>query len=399
MATELIKIDEAKNILSSFPDIMGKNTNSVKKCNEAGQALLDTIEGEGMNETIDQATADYLKKVSVTLKNMDERRKPITQIFDRIRSFFTSQEKQIDPKDPSTIPGKLVIKRNEYAKFKYEEEQKRKREAEQRARIETEKANYRQIIGDSLLSYFNQYLSSKVSELQGIFSNLTYENFDREVIGITVFQTDYPKSHFDKFSADSATYYISQETKKEIRREVLEGKYEQYAQQYKAKIVSVKQDLTDRVPSKRKELAELEQLRLANAEEAAKAEELRKQREKEAAAKSMEELKKEEEAAKQEAALKAQQSSIGSLFMEAAASIAPPPTNAKVKEKIVVLHQQGYLEIFQMWWINEGQTLPVEELEKIFKKMITYCEKQANGKDQKHIESKYIRYEADVKAK
>lgn len=399
MATELIKIDEAKNILSSFPDIMGKNTNSVKKCNEAGQALLDTIEGEGMNETIDQATADYLKKVSVTLKNMDERRKPITQIFDRIRSFFTSQEKQIDPKDPSTIPGKLVIKRNEYAKFKYEEEQKRKREAEQRARIETEKANYRQIIGDSLLSYFNQYLSSKVSELQGIFSNLTYENFDREVIGITVFQTDYPKSHFDKFSADSATYYISQETKKEIRRNVLEGKYEQYAQQYKAKIVSVKQDLTDRVPSKRKELAELEQLRLANAEEAAKAEELRKQREKEAAAKRMEELKKEEEAAKQEAALKAQQSSIGSLFMEAAASIAPPPTNAKVKEKIVVLHQQGYLEIFQMWWINEGQTLPVEELEKIFKKMITYCEKQANSKDQKHIESKFIRYEADVKAK
>ena len=399
MATELIKIEEKKNILSSFPDIMGKNTNSVKKCNEAGQALLDTIEGEGMNETIDQATADYLKKVSVTLKNMDERRKPITQIFDRIRSFFTSQEKQIDPKDPSTIPGKLVIKRNEYAKFKYEEEQKRKREAEQRARIETEKANYQQMIENSLLSYFNQYLSSKVSELQGIFSNLTYENFDREVIGITVFQTDYPKSHFDKFSADSATYYISQETKKEIRRNVLEGKYEQYAQQYKAKIVSVKQDLTDRVPSKRKELAELEQLRLANAEEAAKAEELRKQREKEAAAKRMEELKKEEEAVKQEAALKAQQSSIGSLFMEAAASIAPPPTNAKVKEKIVVLHQQGYLEIFQMWWINEGQTLPVEELEKIFKKMITYCEKQANSKDQKHIESKFIRYEADVKAK
>ena len=55
MATELIKIDEVKNILSSFPDIIGRNTNSVKKCNEAGQTLLDTIEGEGMNETIDQA--------------------------------------------------------------------------------------------------------------------------------------------------------------------------------------------------------------------------------------------------------------------------------------------------------------------------------------------------------
>lgn len=46
MSTELIKIDEVKTILSSFPDIMGRNSVSVKKCNEAGKALLDTIEGE-----------------------------------------------------------------------------------------------------------------------------------------------------------------------------------------------------------------------------------------------------------------------------------------------------------------------------------------------------------------
>ena len=96
--------------------------------------------------------------------------------------------------------------------------------------------------------------------------------------------------------------------------------------------------------------------------------------------------------------MKTQQSSIGNLFA-GAASVAPPPTNAKVKEKIVVLHQQGYLEIFQMWWIGEGQTLPFDELEKIFKKMTTYCEKKANSKDQTHIESQFISYEADVKAK
>lgn len=399
MATELIKIDEVKTILSSFPDIVGKNSNSVKKCNEAGQALLDTIEGEGMNETIDQATADYLKKVSITLKNMDERRKPITQIFDKIRSFFTSQEKEIDPKAPTTIPGKLVAKRNEYAKFKYEQEQIRKREAEQRARIDAEKANYRQAIENSLLSYFNTYLSSKVSELQGIFSNLSHANFDREVIGITVFQTDYPKAHFDKFSAESATYYINQDIKKEIRQSVILGNYDEYARQYKSKMLEIRQDLIDRLPSKRKELAELEQLRLANAEAAAKAEQERKQREAEAAAKQMEEIKRQEEAAKQESAMKAQQSSIGSLFGAAAVSIAPPPTNAKVKEKIVVLNQQGFIEIFQMWWINEGQSLPMEDLEKIFKKMITYCEKQANSKDQSRIQSQFIRYEADVKAK
>lgn len=395
MATELIKIDEVKSILSSFPDIIGKNSISVKKCNQAGQALLDTIEGEGMNEIIDQSAADYLKKVSITIKNMDDRRKPITQIFDKVRSFFTSQEKEIDPKDPSSIPGKLVAKRN----VKYEQEQKRQKEAEQRARIETEKANYKQAIENSLLSYFNSYLSAKITELQNIFSGLIFESFDREVIGITVFQTDYPKAHFDKFSAESATYYITQEAKKEIRQSVLMGKYDSYAQMYKNLLSNAKQDLMDRLPSKRKELSELEQLRLADSEKAAQAEYERKQREALEAAKRMEEIKRHEEEAKQATAMKAQQESIGSLFDSSAASIAPPPTNAKVKEKIVVIHQQGYLEIFQMWWINEGQSLPLDELEKSLKKMVTYCEKQANSKDQKHIESKFIRYEADVKAK
>lgn len=31
--------------------------------------------------------------------------------------------------------------------------------------------------------------------------------------------------------------------------------------------------------------------------------------------------------------------------------------------------------------------------------MTVYCEKKANSKDQTHIESQFIRYEADVKAK
>lgn len=87
----------------------------------------------------------------------------------------------------------------------------------------------------------------------------------------------------------------------------------------------------------------MELLRLANAEAAAKAEEVRKQREAAETAKQMEEIKKAEEAAKQEAAMKAQQSSIGSLFAGAAASIAPPPTNAKVKRKNYCTSPTGIL--------------------------------------------------------
>ncbi|MBR8720172.1 hypothetical protein IX307_001404 [Bacteroides pyogenes] len=397
--TDLIKVDEVKKLFTSFPEIVGRNSDSVKNCNMAGQAILDTIEGEGMSEELDQKAALYLKKVGVTVKNMNDRRAPLTQIFDKIRSFFTSQEKAIDPKDPNTVPGQITAKRNEYAQWKYEQEQKRRQEAERRAALDREKSSYRQSIEDMLLEYFNNYLKAKVDEIQGIFSRLTLQNYDREVIGITVFQTDYPKAHFDKFSGECATYYISSDEKREVRQAALQGKYELFASQMKTELSRIRQDIIDRLPSKKKELMEMEVLRQRDAEAAAKAEAERKQREAAEAAKRMEELRRQEEAAKQANAMKAQQDAMGSLFDATAATVAAPPTNARVKEKIVVLHQQGFLEIFQMWWINEGQTLSIEELGKVFKKMITYCEKQANSKDQSHINSQYIRYEADVKAK
>lgn len=399
METSLVKIEEISSIMSSFPEILGKNSTSVQKCNEAGQALLDTIEGEGMNEALDEKVSEYLKKVSVTVNNMGERRKPLTQIFDRIRSHFTSQEKMIDPKSPSTIPGMLTIKRNEYAQYKYEQEQKRRKEAERQASVEKEKATYRQDLENSLLTHFNQYLTQKISEIQNIFSGLTYENFSRESIGITVFTTEYPRTHFDKFTAEHATFYITNETKREIRQTVLQGKYEQYANQFKSTVIQTRQDLIDRLPSKRKELAEQIQLRQQNAEAAAQAEEARKAREAEESAKRLAEIKRQEEESKQRNAQEAQRDAIGGLFGAAAATVAAPPTNAKVKERIVVLHPNGYLDVFQMWWINEGQSMTLEELEKTMKKMVTCCEKLANSKDQEHIQSQYIRYENEVKAK
>ena len=48
--------------------------------------------------------------------------------------------------------------------------------------------------------------------------------------------------------------------------------------------------------------------------------------------------------------------------------------------------------------MKEGNQLPIDELAKIHKKMITYCEKIAN-KDSEKITSKYVRYVEEVKAK
>lgn len=399
MSTELIKTEEVSKIIIAFPEIMSKNSKSLSSCVTAGQAYLDTISAEGMSEELDQSVAEYLGKVKGLITNMEKRRQPLTQMFDKIRSLFTSQEKSIDPKDTSTIPGKLVAKRNEYAAWKYQEEQRIRKEAEQTARIENEKATYKRDLGMSLVKHFNAYLTSKITELTSLYNSLTLENFHRGSNYIRLFSAEYPRDHFDKFTDDTLTFYISPEVKKAIRTQLMLSAYQSLQERFRSELTTNKQNLIDRLSSKQQELHELEELRKSNAEAAAEAEAEKKRREQEETVRQMAELKQKEAEDQKRSEASSQKEAMNSLFGMAAASIAPAPSNAKVKEKIQVLHPAGFVEIYQMWWINEGQSLTIEELEKVHKKMITFCEKQANSKDPQHINSQYIRYEDDIKAK
>mgnify|MGYP000827438325 FL=1 len=160
----------------------------------------------------------------------------------------------------------------------------------------------------------------------------------------------------------------------------------------------LRQSFIDRLPSKKQELIEEEELRKKDAEAAAIAEEERKKREEEERKQREFEIRQKELEQQKKAENTAQTSQMNSLFATAAASVSTTVSKAKVTEKIKVLHPAGFLEVYQMWWINEGQNLTIEELGKIHKKMITFCEKKANSGDEMKIKSKYIRYEEEVKA-
>lgn len=397
MATELIKVEEFTTLIKSAPDAITKNKNSIMVCNQVGQGILDTIEGEGMTEELDSKAAEYLKKVTVTIKNMQTRRSPITQIFDRIRSVFTSDEKAIDPKDFTTIPGKITNARDQYAAKKRMEEKKRQEEAIKRANIENEKLSYKSDLNRLLSEHYNEYFIEKSTELELLFNTLHLNSFDLKSKCIREFSVEYPREHFNKFSKDAHTIYLDLTTKKAIKGEVIIGKYAQFAEQFKFEMEDLRQSFIDRLSSKRKELYDEEYLRKTNLEAAEKAEKERKEREeKERQERAAEQAKKEAERAEKERVF-AQTSHMNTLFTEAAATIAPAVVKAKVTEKIEVLHPQGILEIYQMWWMREGNQLPLDELIKIHKKMITYCEKIA--KDNDKINSKYVRYVEEVKAK
>lgn len=78
--------------------------------------------------------------------------------------------------------------------------------------------------------------------------------------------------------------------------------------------------------------------------------------------------------------------------------MSPTPTKAKVKKKIQITNPQGFMQVYQIWFMREGINMSMEDLEKVHKKMITYCEKVVN-KDGEQIQSAYVKYIDDVTAK
>lgn len=398
MSTELIKVEEFTSLMKSAPDALGKNQKSIANCNSAGQAILDTIQGEGMTDELDAKAAEYLKKVNVTITNMKSRRAPVTQLFDRIRSIFTTDEKAIDPKDKSTIPGKIAAERDRYAALKREEERRKQQEMQRQANIEKEKGTYRLAIEQAINTHMSSYFAEQQKNLSHIWESITLATFELKEKSIRGWSTLYPREHFDTFNQDITTYYLDAQTKANIKAEILSNKYSAFSQQYKFDMEDLRQSFIDRLSSKKQELIEEEELRKKDAEAAAKAEAERKQREEEERKQRELEIQQKEHEQQQKAESSIQSAQMNSLFATAAASVTTRTSKAKVTERIKILHPAGFLGIYQMWWINEGQNLTIEELEKIHKKMISFCEKKANSNDEMKIKSKYIRYEEEVKA-
>ena len=86
-----------------------------------------------------------------------------------------------------------------------------------------------------------------------------------------------------------------------------------------------------------------------------------------------------------------------SLF-DAQATTSTYQPKTKVTKKINLLNPEGIMPVISLWWSKEGCTLSVEELSKMFKKQITFCEKLAN-KDELFIQNESVEYVDEVKVK
>lgn len=395
-STALAIASSAENvgvIVRSTPENYSKNQLSSGRCRLAGEQLLDIIKTKGMSDELDQTVAKYLEKTRRTVKEMNERRAPVTKLFDQVRKEFTTLENDIDPTKAGTIPYQLQQFRNQYAAKKREQEEARRRAEEAQRQAEMARAKYRNDCIEDYKFKFNDLINTRINELTTLDKSVTLENYQAVYDTVSAFATELP-ADWCPASSVRQPYNLTPDEAHKICGEAMRGLIGQFSEQYKSEIGDYRQDILDKLPSKK---AELERMAKANAEEAARIKaEMAKREAAEAARKEAERIAREQEEAKKAEAVKANSEAVN-LFNLAQATTPAYQPKAKVTKKIKIVAPSGYMQVFAMWWAKEGCNLSKDELDKVFKKQITFCEKLAN-KEEEYVNDPGIEYVDEVKA-
>lgn len=398
MSSELaiIKQENIQTIVSAAPQSYNDNKLSCERCISAGQSILNTITTNGgMTDELDKEAALFIEKARKTVKKMNEKRSPVTKLFDDIRREFTVIENAIDPTKVDTIPYKLQQYRNQYAAKKRAEEEKRRQEEYKRQQAEQARIKLRQDIEGDFKAQFQTYLNQSINWLTTKDNSVTLENYNTVYSEVKNFSVSLPADWLHNLhTLIRIPANILVDELRQFETDTKERLSKQFTEQYTAEIQDNKDFILDRLPSKK---ANLERMAQADAAEAARVKaEMEERKRKEAEEREAERKRKEEEE-KQKAEMARQQAEMNGLFSEQASMQNYQP-KVKVTQKIELLNPEGIMPILSMWWSKEGCTLSVEELSKLFKKQITFCEKLAN-KDSVYIENESVQYIDDVKAK
>lgn len=399
MSTEvaIIKRENVELIASTAPQAYSENQVSRQRCLVAGNTLLATIQQHGMNDELDQQAASFIEKARKTVKKMYDKRSPLTKLFDEIRTNFTSMESDVDPTKKDSVPYQLQQFRNEFAAQKRRQEEERRRAAMKEQQKQASIAKYRTDLEEDYRRVFNGVLNGSLNKLMGINAGITLDNIQQSKETITNFTTTLDETPFSRSMVLLPTN-VSSEELANIRASVLNRLIANFRELYSSQITKAKQEYITMLPSKEAELKRAAQA--ASNEEAERIKrEIKAREEAETAKKEQERIEREKKEAA-ELEMKKQQSEMGALFNTASVSVPTYQPKTAVKKKLVLLNPEGIMPVLSMWWTEEGCKMTVEELTKMFKKQITYCEKRANDKQNSvTIADESVSYEEEVKAK
>ena len=98
--TQALTIFEPHNVQTLAelaPQSYQENQLSHTRCLEVGNQLLARVKQEGMSDALDMEIAKFIERAKITVKKMNGKRTPVTQLFDQIRKVYTTMENDVDP--------------------------------------------------------------------------------------------------------------------------------------------------------------------------------------------------------------------------------------------------------------------------------------------------------------
>lgn len=392
----IIRPENIQTIVQAAPQSYNDNRTSHDRCIDFGRTILDAARAHGMSDDLDRQAAAFIEKARRTVRVMNERRSPVTKLFDEVRSAFTTLENGIDPAKPGTVGHELQRLRDQYAAKKRDEEERRLREETARRQAEEARRRFRADVEDDLKQQFQRLVSDMLDNIARADNELTLENYDATLAALKSSKGYAAKGLPSEWLAQLHTWVRIPAGIKaaEIENEIKQKLVKQFNEQYSAEVGDALDYAIDRLPSKK---ANLEKMAQADAGEAAriKAEMEARQRaeaermEKERAGREAEERRK--------SGLERKAQEMRSLFDGQAAAAAYRP-KTKVTKRISLLNPEGIMPVISLWWSKEGRALSVDELAKMFKRQITFCERLAD-KEGVLIQDESVEYVDEVKAK
>lgn len=395
-ALTLFEPQNIQTLSQLAPKSYSENSLSHTRCLEVGNRLLARIKQEGMSDALDMETAKFIEKARITVRKMNGKRTPVTQLFDQIRKVYTTMENDVDPSKSDSIPGQLQAYRNAFAKKKHEEEERRRREDAARQAKENARVRYRAEVEEDYNRHFAALVNGNINKLNEMDRSVTLGNYNHIYQCVKDYDCELPESWCQTVS--SGAYRPAELTPQEctaIQANVMAGLVTRFKEQFPFEVQSTRDDILDRLPSKKKEL---ERIAKASAEEAAKIKADMEAKEREEAARKEAERKEREKQEATAAQLAAQKQEMDGLFGMPVAAPASYQPKTQVKKKVVVETAEDIMKVVAFWWSQVGCTLTMEELCKEFKKQITYANTAANSKDAPMFISD-VNYVDDVKAK
>lgn len=389
-AVDLIKVDSFKETIDTAPTVLVQNQSSAVKATEFGESLLKRIAESGMNDQLDADANDFLVKLRRTYDLMNERRKPITSLFDSVKKVFTEFEGRIDPKGKDNIYAQIQQYRNSWAAAKAQEQRRKEEEARKKAAYEQERINIKADIELKLKQHFLSYCDAQQQSLVNLFEGVQLDTFDASAQLILKFSEAYPFAHFENFKPQVYKVYLTDPEVQNILTNCKAGKFEGFSREYTETIKGLKEVFIDKLPSKRNELTAIANASAAEKKRLEAEAELRRKAEQERIEKESAERNAQATA---QAETSKQVATANSMF-DMQTAMASPESTAQVREgfEITVTNPAGYLQIVAFYFEKEGLKEGLDKLEKkTLGSMKKFCEDHAKKTSEK-INNPYLVY-------